>query len=242
MNFKPISGIILGLLLSHNVLAQTNLYPFQNPNLPTEERISNIVSLMTLGEKMDILTFRGGVPRLGISPLRSAEGLHGLALGGPANWAPRPPVPTTIFPQAIGLGNTWDPELLHQVAAAEGYEARYAVQSEICDHTGGLVIFAPNADLGRDPRWGRSEECYGEDPFFNGTMVVAFVKGLQGDNPRYWQTASLLKHFLANSNEDGRDSSSSDFDEQLFREYYSVPFRMGKRSRVISQQVDRPSR
>jgi beta-glucosidase len=125
------------------------------------------------------------------------------------------------------LAETWDPEILRQAAAAEGYEARYVAQSDKYNHKGGLVIFAPNADLERDPRWGRTEECYGEDPFFNGTMVVAFVKGLQGDNPHYWQTASLLKHFLANSNEDGRDRSSSDFDDQLFREYYSVPFRMG---------------
>jgi beta-glucosidase len=201
-------------------------YPFQNPNLQVEDRVSNVVSLMTLDEKINFLHFRAGVSRLGIPALGSAEGLHGEAMGGVANWTPHPPIPTTIFPQAIGLGETWDPEILQQAAAAEGYEARYIAQSKKY-HKGGLVIFAPNADLGRDPRWGRTEECYGEDPFFNGTMVVAFVKGLQGDNPRYWQTASLLKHFLANSNEDDRESSSSDFDEQLFREYYSVPFRMG---------------
>jgi beta-glucosidase len=208
------------------VFAQTNQYPFQNPDLPVEERISNIVSLMTLDEKINFMGFRAGVPRLGIPPLSSAEGLHGEAMGGIANWTPHPPVPTTIFPQAIGLGETWDPEMVQQAAAAESYEARYIAQSPKYQK-GGLVIFAPNADLGRDPRWGRTEECYGEDPFFNGTMVVAFVKGLQGDNPRYWRTASLLKHFLANSNENARDRSSSDFDEQLFRNYYSVPFRMG---------------
>lgn len=212
--------------IGENALAQTNSYPFQNPNLPVEERVSNAVSLMALDEKINLLRFRAGVPRLGIPALGSAEGLHGEAMGGVANWTPKPPIPTTIFPQAIGLGETWDPEILRQAAATESYEARYIAQNEKYKK-GGLIIFAPNADLGRDPRWGRTEECYGEDPFFNGTMVVAFVKGLQGDNQRYWRTASLLKHFLANSNEDGRDSSSSDFDEQLFREYYSVPFRMG---------------
>jgi beta-glucosidase len=92
---------------------------------------------------------------------------------------------------------------------------------------GGLVIRAPNADTGRDPRWGRTEECFGEDAWLNGTMVVAFFKGLQGDHPRYWRTASLMKHFLANSNENERDTSSSNFDDRLFREYYSLPFRMG---------------
>ena len=88
------------------------------------------------------------------------------------------------------------------------------------------MLWGPQSDLGRDPRWGRSEEVYGEDPFFNGTMATAFARGLEGDNPKYWQAAPLLKHFLANENEDNRNSSSSDFDERLFWEYYSVPFRM----------------
>ena len=94
-------------------------------------------------------------------------------------------------------------------------------------HRAGLIVRAPNADLARDPRWGRGEESFGEDPYQTGTMAVAYVKGLQGDNPRYWLSASLMKHFLANSNEEGRQSGSSNFDERLFREYYSVPFRMG---------------
>jgi beta-glucosidase len=227
---SPLCALLIGWLAFYAVaplFAQNpSPYPFQNPDLAIEDRISNAVSLMTLDEKINFLHFRSGVPRLGIPPLNSAEGLHGEAMGGVANWTPHPPISTTIFPQAFGLGETWDPELLQQAAAAEGYEARYIAQSKKY-HKGGLVIFSPNADLGRDPRWGRTEECYGEDPFFNGTMVVAFVKGLQGDHSRYWQCASLMKHFLANSNEDGRDHSSSDFDERLFREYYSVPFRMG---------------
>lgn len=203
-------------------------YPFQNPDLPNEDRVNNVICLMTLDEKISLLQFRTGVPRLGIPPLGSVEGLHGEAMGGVANWTPHPPIPTTIFPQAIGMAETWDTEVIHQAGAVEGYEVRYIAQSrKYPRQSGRLVVFAPNADLGRDPRWGRTEECYGEDPFFNGTMAGAFIKGLQGDNPTYWQTASLLKHFFANSNEDGRESSSSDFDEQLFREYYSVPFRMG---------------
>ena len=86
---------------------------------------------------------------------------------------------------------------------------------------------APNADLARDPRWGRTEESFGEDAFLTARMTVAFVKGLQGDNEKYWKSASLMKHFLANSNEDGRSFTSSNFDEQLFREYYSYPFWKG---------------
>jgi beta-glucosidase len=118
----------------------------------------------------------------------------------------------------------------------EGYEARYVFQSGTQHAVSwegeryrreGIVIRSPNTDLARDPRWGRSEESYGEDPFLTGTMAVAFIKGLQGNDPKYWLTASLMKHFLANSNEEGRDGSSSNFDERLLREYYSVPFRMG---------------
>ncbi len=201
-------------------------YPFADPTLPTEERIDNLLSLMTQEEKIACLGTEPNVPRLGVWGTGHVEGLHGLALGGPGGWGGPAPVPTTQFPQAIGLGETWDPDLVQQAAAVEGYETRYVVQSKRF-RRGGLVVRAPNADLGRDIRWGRTEECYGEDPFFNGTLVTAFVKGLQGDHPRYWQTASLLKHFLANSNEDERESSSSDFDQRLFREYYSVPFRMG---------------
>jgi beta-glucosidase len=89
------------------------------------------------------------------------------------------------------------------------------------------VVRAPNADLSRDPRWGRTEESCGEGPFLVGTLTVAFAQGLQGPDPKHWQAASLMKHFLANENENGRAHSSSDFGERLFREYYSVPFRMG---------------
>ncbi|WP_264565809.1 glycoside hydrolase family 3 C-terminal domain-containing protein [Flavobacterium sp. N3904] len=219
--------LILLLLFAVPVLAQKKQqYPFQNPNLDTEKRIDNLLSLMTLEEKIAVLSTNPSVPRLGVAGTGHVEGLHGLALGGPGEWGGKgkKPVTTTTFPQAYGLGETWDVDLLQKVANVEGYEARYAFQKY---HRGGLVVRAPNADIARDPRWGRTEESYGEDAFFNGTMTVAFVKGLQGNNPKYWQTASLMKHFLANSNEDGRTYTSSDFDERLWREYYSVPFRMG---------------
>lgn len=210
------------------LLAQQDkqVYPFQNSNLSTEKRIDNLLALMTLEEKVAVLSTNPSVPRLGVVGTGHVEGLHGLALGGPAEWGGKgkQPVTTTTFPQAYGLGETWDANLIQKVAQVEGYEARFALQKY---HRGGLVIRAPNADIARDPRWGRTEESYGEDAFFNGTMTVAFVKGLQGNHPKYWQSASLMKHFLANSNEDGRTYTSSDFDERLWREYYSVPFRMG---------------
>lgn len=219
---------LLFILLSATLSAQQKApqYPFQNPSLDTEKRIDNLLSLMTLDEKIQALSTNPSVPRLGVKGTGHVEGLHGLALGGPGHWEGKgkEPITTTTFPQAYGLGETWDTDLLEKVAAVEGLETRYAYQHY---NRGGLVVRAPNADLARDPRWGRTEESYGEDAFFNGTMTVAFVKGLQGNDTKYWQTASLMKHFLANSNEDGRTYTSSDFDERLWREYYSVPFRMG---------------
>ncbi len=218
--------------------AQEHQYPFQDPKLAVEERINNILSLMTLDEKIHALSTDPSVPRLGIQGSSHIEGLHGVALGGPGGWEGKglQPLPTTQFPQAVGLGETWDPELLRQAAAVEGYEARYIFQTDFqYAHGGrgqeyrraGIVVRAPNTDLARDPRWGRSEESYGEDPYLTGTMATAFINGLQGDNPKYWLTAALMKHFLANSNENGRGGSSSNFDERLLREYYDVPFRMG---------------
>jgi len=108
------------------------------------------------------------------------------------------------------MAETWDPALIRQAGAVQGYEARYVIQHE---KTPVPVVWGPNADLARDPRWGRNEESYGEDPFLTATMSVAFIRGMQGDEPKYWQAASLMKHFLANSNETTRGGSSSDFDE-----------------------------
>ncbi|MFA6402426.1 MAG: glycoside hydrolase family 3 C-terminal domain-containing protein [Salinivirgaceae bacterium] len=213
-------------LLCANISLQAQYqYPFQNPDMAVEERIDNLLSLMTLDEKVTCLSTDPSVPRLGVIGTKHVEGLHGLAQGGPSNWGQRNPQATTIFPQAIGLAESWDTTIIRQVASIEGYESRYMFQSKY--NRGGLVVRAPNADIGRDIRWGRNEECFGEDAWFNAQMVTQFVKGLQGDNPNYWLTASLMKHFLANSNENGRDSTSSNFNERLFREYYSYPFYKG---------------
>lgn len=245
MEFRPhafavpfICGVSALLVLGYAAIASQapaqQDYPFRNPDLPIEQRVDNILSLLTLDEKVECLGTHPDVPRLGIKGSGHVEGLHGLAEGGPANWGGKnTTIPTTQFPQSVGLGESWDPELLEKAAAVEANEARYAFQSakfknnsSPFDRTG-IVVRAPNSDLARDPRWGRTEESYGEDPFLTGTMAVSFVKGLQGSNPKYWETAALLKHFMANSNENGRDWSSSDFDQRLLREYYSVPFRMG---------------
>ena len=216
-----ISLVVLGVVPT---FSQKPAYPFNDPTLPTEKRIENLLSLMTIDEKVGCLGTRTGVPRLGVPNMGSSEGIHGVVQR--EKRGPREPVTTTQFPQPPGMGESWDPDLVRQAAGVEGYEARFISQTEKYNRQT-LMLWGPQADLARDPRWGRSEEVYGEDPFFNGTMVTAFVKGLQGDDPKYWQSAALLKHFLANSNENLRTKSNSEFDQRLFWEYYSVPFRMG---------------
>jgi beta-glucosidase len=203
-------------------------YPFRDPKLGDDARIADLLKRLTLDEKVELMDGHPRIPRLNLVLSDEAEGLHGLALGGPGHWGPRgrQPLPTTTFPQEKGLGETWDPALMKAVGALEGEEARYYYQNPDFDF-GGIVVRAPNTDLSRDPRWGRTEESMGEDPYLVGTMSVAFIHGMQGPDPRHWLAASLMKHFLANENENGRTYSSSDFDERLFREYYSVPFRMG---------------
>lgn len=217
------------------ILQAQIIYPFQNLELSDEERVDNLISLMTLDEKVKALSTSLGVPRLGIRETGHSEGLHGLTLGGTGNWGGFKTVnyqqvpaifPTSTFPQSYGLGETWDPELIKKIADLEATELRFYFQNPKYNK-GGLVMRAPNADLARDPRWGRTEESFGEDPYLVSQMAVAFIKGLQGDHPRYWKSASLMKHFLANSNEDGRDSTSSNFNNRLFNEYYAYPFRKG---------------
>ncbi len=226
MVMKRLSSIFCLLVLAlAPATAQQSAEPFRDPALPMEKRIDNLLSLMTLDEKINRLGTRTGVPRLGVPNFGSSEGIHGLQQRGGGN-SQRSAITTTQFPQPPGMGESWDPEMVRQAGGVEGYEARFITQTEKY-HRQILMLWGPQADLARDPRWGRSEEVYGEDPFFNGTMVVAFTKGLQGDDPKYWQSAALLKHFLGNSNEIFRTSSSSDFDQRLFWEYYSVPFRMG---------------
>ncbi|MFA9390297.1 MAG: glycoside hydrolase family 3 C-terminal domain-containing protein [Prolixibacteraceae bacterium] len=223
---KKLIFFALVLLLQFRANAQT--YPFQQAHLSDESRLDNLISLMTIDEKITCLSTRPEIPRLGIKRHRIVEGLHGLALSGPANWAVKGKgeAPTTTFPQAYGLAETWDPELIKKAASLEAEECRYLTQSPKYA-SGGLIVLAPNADLGRDIRWGRTEECYGEDAFLASKMTVAFVKGLQGNDPKYWKTASLMKHFLANSNENNRSYNSSNFDDRLFREYYAYAFYKG---------------
>ena len=240
-----ISVAALGITIT--CAAQKPRYPFQDSSLPEEQRINNVLGLLTLDEKISLFGDTLNISRLGIHGSNAEhtitgsygqfEGLQGLAVRG--GWAKKSPgtattpdfplytqIPTTQFPQPNGLAQMWDPELLQTVAAQEAYEARYIVQSY---DRGGLLVRAPNADLVRDPRWGRAEESYGEDPFLDGTLAAAFSRGLQGSDPKYWTTVSIAKHFFANSNEDNREYSSSDFSQALLHDYYTKPFSYGDR-------------
>ena len=179
--------------------AHAQSYDFQNTKLKDDKRVELFLQQLTLDEKMMWLSPMLGTPRLGVPITSCYEGLHGLALGGPSRHNGVKTVdgkevpndlPTTIFPQAYGMGCTWDRSLIQRIGEIEAEEVRWYAQGNIARRKG-LVVFAPNADLARDPRWGRTEESFGEDPYLVGQLSVAMVKGLQGDDPRYWKTAAL---------------------------------------------------
>lgn len=238
---KRITLAIATLLMCHNIVnaqvpkTSKSSFAFQNTKLADDKRIDLLLAELTLDEKIGLLSSNLGVERLGIPACGHYEGLHGLTLGGAGKWNKKTladgtrvadPRPTTVFPQAYGLGETWDKEILHRVGEVTAEEARWYMQSPLSPQHS-LVMRAPNADLARDPRWGRTEESFGEDAYLVGTLSASMIQGLQGDDEKYWKTASLMKHFLANSNEDGRDSTSSNFDNRLFREYFSRSFYKG---------------
>jgi beta-glucosidase len=171
------------------------LSPYQDPSLPLEQRVNDIVSRMSLEEKVSQMQdVAPAIPRLGIPAYNWwNEGLHGVARAGTA----------TVFPQAIGLAATWDTDLIHRVADVISTEAR-AKYNDAIQHgnTGryyGLTFWSPNINIFRDPRWGRGQETYGEDPFLTSRIGVAFVTGLQGDDPHYLKTVSTPKHFAVHS-------------------------------------------
>jgi beta-glucosidase len=198
-------------------------HPFRNYCLPLEERVTNLLSMLTDAEAVSFLSeYQPAVSRLGIAAFHTfTEGIHGLSV------APNEPtmgITSTQFPQASGLGETWDPEMLRTAGAIEGHEARVYHKKFNGTHAS-LAVRAPVVDLSRDPRAGRSEEHLGEDPYLVGELAKGFVRGLQGDDPSYLQVASTAKHFLAYSEEDHRDNHNVTVDERNLREYYLLPFR-----------------
>jgi beta-glucosidase len=173
---------------------QTTL-PYQNPALTPEQRAADLVSRMTLEEKVSqTMNTAAAIPRLGVPKYDWwSEGLHGIARSGYA----------TVFPQAIGNAATWDTPLIGQMATVISTEARAKYNQAIRDNVHsiyfGLTIWSPNINIFRDPRWGRGQETYGEDPFLTSRLGVAFVEGLQGDDRHYLKTVATPKHFAVHS-------------------------------------------
>lgn len=187
--------ILISLVPKVNSYAQKVDFSFMDPNLPVDERAEMLVSQMTLDEKISQLTAESvAIPRFNIPDYNWwSEALHGVARNGKA----------TIFPQAIGMGATFDPDLIHQVASAISTEARakYAISQAMGNHSkyAGLTFWSPTVNIFRDPRYGRGQESYSEDPYLMSRIGVAFVEGLQGDNPKYLKVAACAKHYVMHS-------------------------------------------
>ena len=175
---------------------------------PIAVRVKTLIQQMTLAEKVSQLVSESdSIPRLNLPAYNYwNECLHGVARAGEV----------TVFPQAINLASTWDTVLVKRVASAISTEARL----KYLEIGKGLTYWSPTINMARDPRWGRSEETYGEDPYLTSRLGVAFVKGLQGDHPAYLKTVATIKHFVANNEENNRFSSSSQLPTKQLYEYY----------------------
>ncbi|PTV98741.1 beta-glucosidase [Halanaerobium saccharolyticum] len=195
---------------------------YKDPSLPLEARVEDLVSRMTLEEKMSQMIYdAAAVERLDIKKYNWwNECLHGVARAGTA----------TVFPQAIGMAASFNEELLHDVAdtIADEARAKYNQAQKKSDYGiyKGLTFWTPNINIFRDPRWGRGQETYGEDPYLTGRLGVAFIKGLQGDHPKYLKAAACAKHFAVHS---GPESERHHFDAVVnkkdLRETYLPAFR-----------------
>lgn len=169
--------------------------PYMDTSLPVEQRVNDLISRMTIEEKASQLVNQSrAIPRLNVPAYDWwSEALHGVGFAGVA----------TVFPQAIAMGSTWDTPLLHEVATAISTEGRAkhheAVRQGRRDIFEGLTFWSPNINIFRDPRWGRGQETYGEDPFLTGRMGISFVTGMQGDDPKYYRVIATPKHFAVHS-------------------------------------------
>jgi len=192
-------GVLLGLLIPSFGQKQPSgaeaKRPWMDTSLPINQRIDDLIGQMTLEEKVQQMRDHApAIPRLGVPKYDWwNEGLHGVAFSGYA----------TNFPQVIGMGATWDTGLVHQMAETISTEARakynQAMQEDQHEMFFGLTFWAPNINIFRDPRWGRGQETYGEDPFLSARMAVAFVTGMQGDDPHYFRVISTPKHYAVHS-------------------------------------------
>lgn len=197
--------------------------PFWDVSLPMEKRLDWLLSEMTMDEKLTCLASRvPDIERLGIPAMSvGGEAAHGVEARNDQNELGAPEV-TTSFPQPVGMSATWDTELVRQAGTVTGTEARVLYHRH---PDRGLCRWAPTVDLERDPRWGRTEEGYGEDPFLTGEMASAYIQGMQGDDPKYLRTAATLKHFYGNNTEEGRGWKNSSIDPRNKYELYLEPFR-----------------
>src|SRR5579862_1207164 len=191
--FSP-AAIIVVILAATSIAQDTSSLPYMNPKLSPEERAADLVHRMTLEEKASQLVNQArAVPRLNIPSYDWwSEALHGVISDG-----------VTEFPEPIGLAATFDAPRIHEMATAIGIEGRIKhAQHERAGHSNifeGLDFWAPNVNIFRDPRWGRGQETYGEDPFLSARLAVAFVTGMQGDDPHYYRVISTPKHFAVHS-------------------------------------------
>src|SRR6202789_3962173 len=194
---RIVARALLGVAAIGAVYAQDAEKPaYLNPNLPAEQRAADLVHRMTLEEKASQLVNQARpIPRLGVKGYDWwSEALHGVAGGG-----------RTGFPEPIGLASTFDTAKIHEMAIDIGTEARVVYEQSAAANDGNSLIFhgldfwAPNVNIFRDPRWGRGQETYGEDPFLTGRMGVAFVTGMQGDEPNYLKLVSTPKHYAVHS-------------------------------------------
>jgi beta-glucosidase len=202
--------------------AQNYTYPFKDPSVAIDQRLEDLMSKLNLQEKANLLLYNSpAIDRLGIPEYNWwNECLHGVARAGKA----------TVFPQAIALAATFDPELIHEIANAIATEARAkhheAVRKGNRAQYLGLSFWTPNINIFRDPRWGRGQETYGEDPFLTATIGSAFVSGLQGHDPDYLKAAACAKHYVVHSGPEAeRHYFNAVPDEIDFRETYLPPFR-----------------
>ncbi|HYF70563.1 MAG TPA: glycoside hydrolase family 3 C-terminal domain-containing protein [Ohtaekwangia sp.] len=206
--------ILIGMVSFTTTVDQEYDYPFQNPELTIEERVNDLVSRLTLEEKVaQMLNSAPAIPRLGIPSYDWwNEVLHGVA---------RTPYGVTVYPQAIGMAATFDTASLHRMADYSALEGRAIYNKAIRDGKSGqryvgLTYWTPNINIFRDPRWGRGQETYGEDPYLTAMLGRAFVHGLQGDDPKYLKAAACAKHYAVHSGpEPSRhvfDAQSTDYD------------------------------
>ncbi|MEI6084952.1 MAG: glycoside hydrolase family 3 C-terminal domain-containing protein [Verrucomicrobiota bacterium] len=190
---------------------------FRDPDRPLAERIDDLICQLSLEEKVGQMEeIVQPIPRLGITGYSWwSECIHGVGRAGRA----------TVFPAAIGLAATWDLDLMARVGTVISDEARAKHPEAPAERHHGLTYWAPAVDLVRDPRWGRIEETYGEDPFLVGQMGLTLVKALQGDDPIYLKIAATPKHFAVHSQETDRHAKLFDVSERVLRDYYLAPFR-----------------